>query len=205
MAIVIRWLLLCAFVVNLGSGLTAQTYFGLKAGPNISHLRMARIPSRPGEINVGQIYGFQAGLALEQPIGRRLAVGAELLYARKGGRWGLSPLGSSGMEETVSRLQYLNLPVYIRLIPIERWSVDLGMEGGYLLVSPDESLFMERADFSWLAGATFHINGRLHASLRYLVGAVRVGEGSFRDEETGIQGVYYFRTRSLQLGLGWYW
>ncbi|HQU59296.1 MAG: PorT family protein [Phaeodactylibacter sp.] len=185
--------------------LSGQTYFGLKAGGNISHFQMTKIPSQYGDVNLGQIYGYQAGLVLEQPINRHLALGAELLFSQKGGQWTLAPYGSPGLETEISRLQYLNLPVFLRLIPIERWSVDLGMEGSYLLVSPDERLFMERADFSWLAGATFHITSRLHASLRYLVGAVRVGEGAFRDEETGIQGVYYFRTRSLQLSIAWFW
>lgn len=202
---ILRYLSCCLMLFTCAGNLSAQASFGLKAGPNISHFRMTRIPSHYGDINVSQIYGFQAGLVLEQPINRHLALNAELLFAQKGGRWALAGVSDPGTEAESLRLQYLNLPVFLRLIPIERWSFDLGLEGGYLLISPDESRFMERADFSWLAGATFHISDSMHASLHYLVGQVRVGEGSFRDEETGILGVYYFRTRSLQLGVSWFW
>lgn len=183
---------------------SGQTYFGVKAGPNISHFRMTKIPSAFGDSSLGQLYGFQAGVAAEQPIGRHLVLGAELLGVMKGGQWSLAPVGAVGAE-TRSELYYLNLPIFLRLIPVERWSVDAGIEGGYLLGSSDEAIFMERADFAWLLGASFHISRSFLASLRYSLGNVRVGEGQFRDEDTGINGVYYFRTRSLQLSVAYFW
>ncbi len=185
--------------------LTAQTYFGIKAGPNVSHFRMTKIPSQFGDSSLGQLYGFQAGVIAEQPIGRHLALGAELLGAMKGGQWSLAPVGAPAGEETLSELYYLNLPIFLRLIPVERWSVDAGIEGGYLLGSSEEALFMERADFSWLLGASFQISRAFLASLRYTLGNVRVGEGQFVDEDTGIRGLYYFRTRSLQLSVAYFW
>lgn len=184
---------------------SGQTYFGVKAGPNISHFRMTKIPSAFGDSSLGQLYGFQAGVAAEQPIGRHLVLGAELLGVRKGGQWGLAPVGDPMGEETISELYYLNLPIFLRLIPIERWSVDIGIEGGYLLGSSEEALFMERADFAWLMGASFRVSRSFLASLRYCLGNVRVGEGHFVDEDTGINGVYYFRTRSLQLSAVYFW
>ncbi|MCO6480955.1 MAG: PorT family protein [Phaeodactylibacter sp.] len=183
---------------------SAQTYFGIKAGPNISHFRMTKIPSQFGDSSLGQLYGFQAGVVVEQPIGQHLTLGAELLGALKGGQWSLAPVGSAG-EETFSKLYYLNLPIFLRLIPVERWSVDAGIEGGYLLGSSEEALFMERADFSWLLGASFQISRAFLASLRYTLGSVRAGEGQFVDEDTGIRGLYYFRTRSLQLSVAYFW
>ncbi len=184
---------------------SAQTYFGVKAGPNISHLRMTKIPSEFGDSSQGQLYGFQAGVVAEQPIGRHLVLGVELLGALKGGQWGLAPIGDPFGEEMISELYYLSLPIFLRLIPIERWSLDVGAEGGYLLGSSDEALFMERADFAWLLGASFHISRSFLASLRYSLGNVRVGEGHFHDEDMGINGVYYFRTRSLQLSVAYFW
>ncbi|MCB0588488.1 MAG: PorT family protein [Phaeodactylibacter sp.] len=183
----------------------AQTYFGFKAGPNISHLRMTKIPSEFGDSSLGQLYGFQAGMVVEQPINGHLVLGAELLGAMKGGQWSLDPIGTPGALEFQSELYYLNLPVFLRLIPIERWSLDVGLEGGYRLGSSEAALFMERADFSWLLGASFQISRSFLASLRYSLGNVRVGEGHFVDEETGINGVYYFRTRSLQLSVAYFW
>ena len=183
----------------------AQTYFGVKAGPNISHLLMTKIPNEFGDSSLGQLYGFQAGVVAEQPIGKHLVLGVELLGARKGGRWSLAPIGDPFEEETISDLYYLNLPIFFRLIPIERWSMDIGIEGGYLLGSSEEALFMERADFAWLLGASFHLSRSILASLRYSLGNVRVGEGHFLDEDTGINGVYYFRTRSLQLSVAYFW
>ncbi|MCB0593634.1 MAG: PorT family protein [Lewinellaceae bacterium] len=184
---------------------SAQTYFGVKAGPNVSHLLMTKIPNEFGDSSLGQLYGFQAGVVAEQPIGRHLVLGIELLGAQKGGRWSLAPIGDPFGEETVSKLYYLNLPIFLRLIPIERWSMDVGIEGGYLLGSSDEALFMERADFAWLLGASFQVTRSFLASLRYSLGNIRVGEGNFRDEDTGINGVYYFRTRSLQLSVAYFW
>lgn len=183
----------------------AQAYFGFKAGPSIAHFRMTKIPSAFGDFGLGQLYGFQAGVVAEQSIGDHLVLGIELMGARKGGRWALSPFGPFFEEETVSELYYLNLPIFLRLIPIERWSVDAGIEGGYLLSSSHETLFTERADFAWLLGASFQISRSFLASLRYSFGNVRVGEGQFRDEDTGINGVYYFRTRSLQLSVAYFW
>lgn len=201
-----RWALPVLCLLSLAPRLSsAQTYFGVKGGSNVSHLLMTKIPNEFGDSSLGQLYGFQVGVVAEQPIGKHLVLGIELLGAHKGGRWSLAPIGDPLEEETISDLYYLNLPIFFRLIPIERWSMDIGIEGGYLLSSSEEDLFMERADFAWLLGASFYISRSFLASLRYSLGNVRVGEGHFLDEDTGINGVYYFRTRSLQLSVAYFW
>ncbi len=196
--------LICALAT---AGLQAQqkTQFGFKAGPNISHLLVTRIPSQFGDIRLRQTYGFQAGLLAEQAFGEHLVVGAELLASQKGGTWATYPFERPARFDVKTELYYLNLPFYIRLVPAERWSVDLGVEGSYLLSSAQEELFTERADLGWLAGASFHISESFLASLRYIIGTVRVGEGAFTDEDTGVSGVVYMRNRSLQLSVGYFW
>lgn len=182
---------------------TAQWSWGPSVGLNAAGLQTETIPNRvESAIILGGQMGGQVGLAARYAFGPRIAarLGGQLQF-----RTNYLEQDTFFLEDAFAyQLWSVQVPLTFELTPTERWFILAGLECGSLLGPLPNREDWQRLDFGFTFGAGFAISPNLHLHFNYLVGLPRVAEGRFRDEETQVQGVYYFRSRTLQAGLTFY-
>lgn len=197
-----RVLLLIFMVLVSPYPLMAQLQLGATLGGQSSYFLIDQIPSKFGEATSGARIGFQTGVAVQYRFGRQLSLRSGMTYQQHRINWAIKPFWL-GMGE-VYRFSYVSMPVVAQFTPTERWHIIAGIEAACLLMPPSETEQWQRFDYGVVLGAGFAILPQLHLNFEHFVGMPRVGEGRFLDEESNINGVYYFRNRSVRVSCIYY-
>ena len=196
------------------SPLFAQVKIGIKAGGLISNVAPEGVRfNYPGASRETKP-AYLAGVLLAVPLTNKFSAQAELLYSKKGMRFGYTEaLGQ--ISRATNNLHYLSVPLLLRYHPIEQLSVGLGPEVSYLLGAyhrshigslPNSERY-EPLDVAMNLDVQYALLEKLSLGLRYSMGVYDVGRRyellSFGSDEP-IVSDYTFYNRSLQLSLT-YW
>ncbi len=184
-------------VVFIAAGVNAQApSFGVKAGLNLSN-------TTNGDGNKIKP-GLYAGVTAEWKFTDFVGFAPELVYSRQGTTAkGINDSDFGGSIDRVSiRLNYLNLPLMVRLYVDDKFTVSIGPQIGFLLnskfwVKNDGSTMSESidgsnsVDFSFGVGVDYDLLPNLAATARFNVGLTNWNE--------------YFdsKNRVFQLGLAY--
>ena len=204
-------------LLALGSfPLLAQVRVGVKAGGLISNVAPEGIRFNYPGASGSTRFSYLAGAVLTLPIHNRWSVQAELLYSKKGMQSGFV-IALNQTSRTYDNLHYLSVPLLMRYQPIDRLSVGVGPEIGYLLGAYQRSSLLgsrpEKAQYEPLDVAVnldvqYTLLNKISLGLRYNVGLYDVGRRYelvpfFGNGEPSVID-YTFYNRSLQLSLT-YW
>lgn len=155
------------FLLSLlvSSSLLAQVSIGLKAGGALSGHTFEGIGMGEGEFVKPTYLG---GLFVAFPLSDNFSVQPEVLYANKGSQ------SSSGF--TRYNLHYINIPIMLQYQVLEKLTIEVGPEFGYLL-----SAGTNNESESFFLGPTFpdfpSFNDQLLVSYRDLDMALNLGVG----------------------------
>lgn len=127
--------------------------------------------------------GLSAGIKVRFELSRKLSGNVELLYSQRGSS---SNLISRDDDQTFTKLHYFELPVYLSFndwyIENEgyyKMSGQLGLSYASLVSSSLQNTFYDdsgfsKGDFSYLIGATYHVNKSLGVTVRYTRAATKL-------------------------------
>ena len=195
-------LFLLLVTVLLTHPVFAQLQLGAELGGQSSYFLIDQIPSSFGEATSGAMIGYHTGLVAQYQFGQKLSLRSGLNYQRHRINWSIKPFWL-GMDEVYS-FSYIRMPLVAQFTPTERWHIIAGMEADCLLIPPSAVEEWKRFDYGMVLGAGFAILPQLHLNFEHFIGLPRVGEGRFLDEERNINGVYYFRNRSVRVSCVYY-
>ena len=199
-------MLLVGLLAGLATTVQAQQVrLGLKAGIGLSTVTNFDVTGRV------LLPGATAGLMADLPLGERLTLHPELLFAQKGRRDTGSGPGAYQYEQTL-RSSYLDLPVLLRL-KAGNWFFEAGPQLGYLLrltetetrssstiaattIVTDRTAGSQRIELGYIAGVGYQLPHNLELNLRYNGGLLGL------NKENG--GTLQPHNAVLQLQLG-YW
>ena len=164
-------LILLLLITN---NLTGQE-IGIKAGINVSSLgkKDNGLESRVGYI-IGAIF--------IAPITKELGLQSELFYSLQGAR-------DLNIAERKRNYTYLNLPVMVNVLFLDRFRLQFGGQTGFLLLgkikdpigNSDITDLLKRIDFGLILGLGIALNDRISSTIRYQLGlnnTVKASPGS---------------------------
>lgn len=141
----------------------AQTNYGLKAGVNLSKLKV-RDNGQSGSNSYKA--GFNGGVFAQIPLGRKFFLQPELQYDQM----------KSGTDNGSISLNYLSVPVTFKLKTAGGFSIYTGPQIGLLLsakakdnkgISEDLTKLFESSSFSWIVGAGIDLPYNISLLARY--------------------------------------
>jgi hypothetical protein len=147
----------------------AQLSFGVKAGPNVTHLTEKQV-----EDEFSPAVGYHVGAFVSLPLSDLFFLNVEALYSIKGARY---PSTTNDGKSRYS-LHYLNTPVLLNY-RIKDFALGIGPEFGYLTQAfAITSDFKRDVSHTWNnrfdLGAAVDISGKvnklIHAGVRYTRG-----------------------------------
>ncbi|KAA5825075.1 PorT family protein [Algibacter amylolyticus] len=116
---------LCAiFSINAQDKHTSNT--GIKLGYNLAAV------SFDGETETGQRHSFQGGFYSESFLNQAVALQIELLYSQQG--YELKDDGGTFTQ----KLDYINLPLMLKIYPINSFFLEAGPQVGYAISHKEE-------------------------------------------------------------------
>lgn len=158
---------------------------GIKGGANISILNIDDIEDENSEI------GFHSGIVVKLPLDLSLFVQPELLYSQKGANAFITD------QEVKIKLNYLELPVMVKLRLTNKINIHGGPYASYLLsksieledpgnelIRPDREDF-HRFDFGIALGAEYSFL-QFDIGFRYNSSILEVGDDAFKGELSGL-------------------
>ncbi|AWG20428.1 hypothetical protein FFWV33_02225 [Flavobacterium faecale] len=207
--------------------------FGSKLGLNVnSIIRNTSINQFEDEVKVG----YMAGTYMDISLSKRFHLQFELLYAKNkydtteessinpasptdlisNANVTLNP--TDAIQQSVSenyKTAYINVPMLAKIYPVKWWSIDAGVQAGYLLdakrlvqenvtitptggnVNPSVSLSstpldevaikeFDRIQFGALIGSTLYFTKNINLGLRYDLGITNLRSNSGTTEKNGI-------------------
>ncbi len=170
------------------TSLTGQE-LGIKAGINVSSL---------GKSNNGleSKIGYLFGAFFLTPITGDLALQSELVYSLQGAR-------DTTITERKRNYTYLNLPVMVNALFLDRYMLQIGGQVGLLLSGKIKDPIgginvtdqLKRIDFGVIIGLGIDLNDRITSTLRYQFGVnntVKASPGSTTK----------FQNKVLQISMG---
>ena len=154
------FILVFTFFVSLPL-FSQDIFLGAKAGLNLTNIIGENVDG------FEQTTGFHAGISSEFSFSEYFSSQVEILYSTKG-------TVASNLEIT---MDYLSLPVMIKVYPIEPLSLDIGPEFSYLLnntvtqngIDVDPYNY-EDLDVGLLVGLTYKTSIDLYIQARYVMG-----------------------------------
>jgi hypothetical protein len=164
--------ILLAFMVTGGAAFAQHTSFGLKAGLNISSVK----------ISDGDDYDSKAGLHVgglaHIHISPHFAIQPEIVYSMQGGKSG----------DTKLNLNYVNIPVLFQYMFDGGFRLQTGPQLGFMAsaksktgdVEVDVKDDLASIDFAWSFGASYLFPGAngIGADLRYNVGISNISDNN---------------------------
>jgi len=154
-------LLLSFALFFLTIGQAQDIYLGAKAGVNSSTF------SGVNTEEFGQSTGYHVGASAEFSFSEYFSSEVELLYSTKG--------ASSDILDI--SVDYLSLPVMIKVYPIESISIDVGPQFSYLLNNSAlidnieiDTYPYETLDIGLIAGITYKTGLDIYIQARYVMG-----------------------------------
>ncbi|WKN44570.1 porin family protein [Tunicatimonas pelagia] len=158
------------------SNLLAQVSIGIKAGGALSSHTSEDIGMGDGDFIKPTYLG---GLFVNVPLASNLSVQSEVLYANKGYQSKVTPRGSFTPRY---HLHYISIPIMLQYQVVNRLTVELGPELGYLLGTGSN---INSSGFGSFSSEFPSFHEQLEASYRDLDIAVNIGVGyAFSDRWT---------------------
>jgi hypothetical protein len=114
------------------SGNSNEFYFGFKAGTNFSNV----YDTKGDDFVADGKFGLVAGGFVSIPLGKHFGIQPEFLFSQKGFKSRGKFLGTA--YQTTRTTDYLDIPVFFALKPINNLSILLGPQFSYLLQQKDE-------------------------------------------------------------------
>ena len=157
-------------LLTAGAAMAQKRFtFGPKIGVDLTHFW--------GEnVDHGIIFGYQAGLFAEYRATDLIGIAPEVVFAAQGGKSG---------DNTI-HVNYVNIPVMLKLYVVPAFSIDLGPQLGinvYSKYTPKggsavDINYAKDIDFGVGLGATYNIASDVFVQARYTLGvtnAFKVG------------------------------
>jgi hypothetical protein len=180
--------LLAQFEVGVKAGLNTA---GIWVGPNASQAYRDRYEAK---------VAYHGGVFGQLSLPNGFSVNPELLFSEKG-----SKVQLDNNEEGNTRLYYLSLPVLAGYQPLNRFTLLMGPEVGYLLAAKDKSpygtvdasnVYNQDLEISLTTGLNYEIIKKGLLTFRYVHGLSTVRE---TDITTGAT----WKNRVFQLAVGY--
>ncbi|OIQ22156.1 MAG: hypothetical protein BM557_01925 [Flavobacterium sp. MedPE-SWcel] len=155
-------ILLIAFVL-FGSYTTVNAQaFGVKAGFNFANFT----GNDANDFNV--LTSFHAGLVAEMHLLEALSVQPELLYSMQGAK----------TKEETYKLNYVSVPVMLKLYFTDGFNVQVGPQIGLLISESDNFTPYDSTtyDLGFAGGAEFFFADNLSVQARYNAGATKISD-----------------------------
>ncbi len=214
----ITLILACAL---LSTGAFAQKgfYYGVKAGLNLSSVSSMKDWYSSTTGSKHQMYAdFYAGAFAEYRFGRVIGLQLEAVYSRQGDatKYSGDYFSLPDIKGRVClKLDYINIPLLIKIYPLEKLSIDLGPQFGFVTKAKEtykevdtsdsrevykwgESLPGDRYnsfDLSIAMGVSYQITDMIEVSARYNLGVTDITKGDYFDGKDHMN-------RVLQIGMG---
>ncbi|UYW01484.1 PorT family protein [Flavobacterium agricola] len=169
---------------------------GLKGGYNLSKLSDVSHLSLKNK----SLSGFHAGAFVELPITKGISLQPELLYSTQGSRVEATNADGSSVDKYDSRINYITLPVLVKVYLTQRLSVEAGPQFALLTqahadgntykiddVSENVNINkfkhnikdqVENFDFDLAVGASYKLPLNLFVSARYVWGVKDIAKNS---------------------------
>ena len=135
-----KHLLVLVIFIGFNSMAFGQSQLGIKVSGGISRIYgTLKYQNHPPSTVMSSSFSpsYQAGMYYNLPIGKKQAIGAELLYSHvEGGqtnKWDYMDM-NRGSDYTYERISYLNLPVYYG-ITFKKLTLNAGIQISYTLSS----------------------------------------------------------------------
>jgi len=185
-------LLIFSLIIFTGSTITAQeyVYFGAKGGVNLSNMNSDNFADNSIRT------GFHLGLLAEFPLGNRFSLQPEILYSTQGTEAEVILLGSSP-RQTEYKLDYIQVPVLVKIFLIKSLSIEAGPSFNFLVnekIDGEETDFGSSFEFGGALGASYKFRGGFFGSARYIYGFTDAFDRENYDDNINNNG--------FQLGVG---
>jgi hypothetical protein len=193
----------------IGYSSFSQVRFGLKAGTSFTNVAMHKMPDT---FNSDVQLAYHAGVFGSLPLSERISIGADLLYSNKGYR-----NYNEGYQYPdlyfYERFQYLSIPLMLNYELVDKLTVGIGPEVGFLLAASatiednwfdTSTLYNNPVDVGLNLGSEYTINERLITGARYYYGFSNVIGDLIIYDENGQATNGAIRNRVFQLYLGYF-
>ena len=170
------------FSTAVASAQQDKVKFGVKGGLNMSYLNVNSVLDENFRV------GYHIGVASEIPVNEMVSIQPEILYSTKGVKGDISLLGLNA--SSTFKLNYIDVPVMLKLNFAEFFDVHIGPYASYLIssdisTSGDLGSYefninendLEEWDFGLGAGAGVHLDN-LELGVRYNQGLRQVGKST---------------------------
>lgn len=172
-----------------------ETKFGVKAGGNLSSLRVDL--EEVGNVVFKSNVGFQAGAFAEIKVDSKFAIQPEVLYSYESSKLGF------GGENIEMNLSYINVPVMAKYYASEKISLQVGPQIGFLVAAKGESQgnsedikdSFKSTNFGLNFGLGYDFTENVIVDLRYNVGLSDISEEGFEGGK--------LKTSGFSLSLGY--
>lgn len=189
------------------SSVFAQLNFGAKAGLNLASI------SGDGTDGLDGRTSFHFGGLVEIELTDMFAIQPEVLFSSQGAKeeGSESEFGSTYSYKDIYKLNYLNLPVMLKVYVVEGFAFELGPQLGFLISAKDEYEYssdgesdsgdedikdeFKGTDIGAGFGASYKLGNGLFFSGRYVLGLTDINEESL----DGISP----KNSVVQFSLGW--
>jgi hypothetical protein len=154
---------------------------GIKGGANFSNPDVK-------DVSIKSATDFHIGAYLNLNLSSKFGITPEVLYNAYGSKW----------NDAKVDLDYISIPVMLRIKPINLLSLEAGPQFGFLTKAHVEDLGdvkdqLKNNDFGLAFGAGLHFPLGLNVGARYVLGFTNISDVS---SETA-------KNRTLQIYVGW--
>ncbi len=188
--------------------------WGAKAGLNLSTITNLKddFQGAPFDVKAPLYPNFYAGAFAEYRFGKLIGLQLEAVYSRQGGKLKVGPgLGGAFDAKITYKLDYINIPLLVKFYPIEKLSIELGPQFGFVTSAKakidgtiadndiDETRNIpadtyDTFDLSLGMGASYRITKMIEVNARYNLGLTKIITDSPGDVKA--------MNRVLQIGMG---
>lgn len=178
---------------------SAQWGLSCAAGFDNAFFEVERIPSPFGTFTSSSRFGPCLTASAFYHFNDHWSLSAGVGVRQVKPSWGFAPQSITAKYN----LTYFRIPVELQIVPTQRWFLSLGFEGAMLGTTPVRDEIWKPWDYGFTAGAGIKILPELQFGLGYYLGAPRVVEGQFVEEESQLTGVYYLKNRSFRVTMAY--
>ncbi len=160
---------------------------GVKGGVNFASIGAA------DNANFDPRVTFHIGGLVEIPLAGKFAIQPELLYSSQGAKQGYYNIIFDSNIKSITKLDYINVPIMGKYYIIKSLSVELGPQVGFLISAKNiykdhdesgvtnEKDFYNTIDFSVGIGASYRLDNGVFFSLRFNKGISNINSYKFDD------------------------
>jgi len=170
--IILSFLILLVFSLQLVAQQVDNSYFGVKAGANYS-------TNDTDELGLEYKYGFAGGAYYNIGLGEVFSIQPEILWSQMGSEWDFvyatpAAFRAANGDTYDLQLDYISVPVLFKVSPAWRWGFFAGPQFDYLLMAEFDGVDIEEDvenyDFAATAGMEFWLTRNIGLYGRYIWG-----------------------------------